>query len=150
MLPPGIRTRSLRNAKIAPVCNVSDEVVSKTCSPTSDRLGLRQRWLRVFVLLAVAVGPVLGDLQGQSLGRLIFDRGPDEAGEKRMRTGRAALEFGVRLRADHERVHLRRVLDELDQVPVWRGPGEFQAALGDAIAVSIVDLVAVPVPLGHL
>src|ERR1700728_2100875 len=96
ILPPGIRTWSARNAKIFPTCRLWDEVVSKTCSPTGNRFGLRQRRLCGVVLLA-AVGSPLRHLQGQPLARRA-----DEAGEQRMRPGRPALEFGVGLGADDE------------------------------------------------
>src|SRR5271156_6463455 len=101
ILPLGIWTRSARNAKISPTCRMSDEVVSKTCSPTGNRFGLRQRRLCGIVLLA-AVRPPLGHLQGQPLARLVLDRRADEAREQRMRSGRPALEFGMGLGADHE------------------------------------------------
>src|ERR1700735_4352082 len=96
ILPPGIRTRSARNAKIFPTCRVSDEVVSKTCSPTGNRFGLRQRRLCGVVLLA-AVGSPLGHIQGQPVARVVLDRRADEAGEQRMRSRRAALQFGMSL-----------------------------------------------------
>src|SRR6202035_2701708 len=108
VLPPGIRTRSARNAKIFPTCRISEEVVSKTCSPTGNRFGLGQRRLCVLVLFA-AVGTLLGHLQGQPLARLVLDRRADEAGEQRMRSGRPALELGVGLGADDEGMHLRRI-----------------------------------------
>src|SRR3984957_15726057 len=127
ILPPGIRMRSARNAKIFPTCRISDEVVSKTCSPTGSVFGLRQRRV-CFIVLFAAVGPLLGHLQGQPLARLVLERRADEAGEQRMRSGRSALKFRMRLGADHEWVHLRRILDELDQMPVGRRPVEFQAA----------------------
>src|SRR3984957_21219289 len=83
ILPPGIRTRSARNAKIFPTCRISDEVLSKTCSPMGSGFGLRQRRLR-FLELFAAVGPLLGHLPGQALARLVLDRRADEAGEQRM------------------------------------------------------------------
>src|ERR1700735_2734741 len=86
-LPPGIRTWSIRNAKIFPVCRISYEIVSKACSPTGDGFGLRQRRLGRIVLLA-AVGSPFRNLQGQPFTRLVFDRSADEAAEKRMRPGR--------------------------------------------------------------
>src|SRR6201991_178623 len=149
ILPPGIRTWSARNAKIFPTYKLSDEVVSNSCSPTGNRFGLRQRRLCAIVLLA-AVGSPLGHLQRQPLARLVLDRRADEAGEQRMRSGRPALEFGMGLGADEERVHLGRILDELDQVPVRSRPGEFQAAFGEAITAGVVDLIAMPMPLGNL
>ena len=51
------------------------------------------------------------------------------------------------LGAHQEGVHLARVLDELHQMPVRRGAGEPQSALGDPIAIGVVHLEAVPVPL---
>src|ERR1700722_14491090 len=117
ILPSGIRTRSARSAKIFPTYRISDEIVSKTCSPTGNRFGLSQRRLRAVVLLA-AVGSPLGYLQGQPLARLVLDRRADEAGEQRMRSGRAALEFGMSLGADDEGMHLRRILEQINQVPV--------------------------------
>src|SRR3984885_7369486 len=128
---------------------VSAPVFSKTSSPTGNRFGLTPRRLCGVVLLA-AVGSPLGHLQGQPLARLVLDRRADEAGEQRMRSRRAALQFGMSLGADDEGMHLRRILDELDQVPVGRRAGEFQAALGDAVPVRVVDLIAMPMPLGNL
>src|SRR5947209_10189108 len=110
MLPPGIRTWSVRNAKILPTCRVSDEVVSKACSTTSDGFRFGQRRLCPVVLLA-AVGPLFRNFQGQPLARLVLDRSADEPGEQRMRPGGSALELGMRLSTDDERMHLRRILD---------------------------------------
>ena len=93
---------------------------------------------------------LLGNVDRQPLVGLVVQRRADERDEQRVRPGRPALELGVRLGADDERMDVGGVLDELDQVPVRRRAGEPQPALGDAVAVGVVDLVAVPVPLGHL
>ena len=44
----------------------------------------------------------------------------------------------------------RGVLDELDEVAIWRGTGEHEPRRRDLVAVGVVDLEAVPMPLGHL
>ena len=61
---------------------------------------------------------VVGDLHRKPFRRLVIDSRADERDEQRMRPGRPALEFGMGLGADQEGVHLTRILDELDQVPV--------------------------------
>src|ERR1700736_4743747 len=78
--PPGILTRSLRRAKIFPVCRVSDDVVSKMCSATGNRFGLGQR-LGYPVMLFTFVRRLFGDLHRQTLGCFVVDRRPDEANE---------------------------------------------------------------------
>ena len=60
-----------------------------------------------------------------------------------------ALELGVRLRRDEERVHRRRQLDELDEQAVGRGARAHHAVLLEHLAVAVVELVAVAVPLVH-
>ena len=68
-----------------------------------------------------------------------------ERGEQRVRAVGAALELGVGLGADEERV--TRQLDELDQAVVGRGARADQPRLLEPAAVLVVHLVAVPVAL---
>ena len=75
-------------------------------------------------------------------------RGADELAEERVGPVGTALELGVGLRADPERVLGQ--LDELDQ-PAVRGQcrEQHEAAVLEAAAVGGVELVAVAVALGH-
>src|SRR5579872_5243876 len=75
-----------------------------------------------------------------------LERRRDELAEERVRPLRPALELGVCLGADPERV--TRQLDELDQPPVRGVPRAAQPGGLEAGPVLGVDLVAVPVALG--
>src|SRR2546425_5854477 len=76
-----------------------------------------------------------------------LERGADEPAEQRMRTRRAALELGVELRGEEER--MRRDLDDLDE-PAFDGRArESHPLLLHRAAVAIVDLVAMAVSLQH-
>ena len=59
----------------------------------------------------------------------------DERGEQRVRTVGPALELGVGLRGDEERMQRGRELDELDEPVVGRGARADQARLLEAAAV---------------
>ena len=81
-----------------------------------------------------AVRVLLGNVHArQAFLGLVVQRRADECDEQRVWPGGPALEFGVRLRADDERMDVGGVFDELDKVPVGRGAGELQPALGDAL-----------------
>ena len=71
--------------------------------------------------------------------------GPHERREQRVRAVGTALELGVRLRADEERVVGQ--LDELHQPVVGRQARAHQPGLFELGAVLVVHLVAVAVPL---
>src|SRR6478672_3437546 len=99
---------------------VSDSTVSKSCSATG--FGFLQ--LGILKYLPDVLGMLrsvreLGNLHaGEPLLCLVAQRRADERGEQRVRTGGSALQFGVRLRADDERMDVGGVLDELHQVAV--------------------------------
>src|SRR5689334_18551877 len=98
---------------------VSLDSVPKSWSATVGRL--RCGLPGVLGLFGAGVFGAVGArnvLQRKSLAGLVVQCGTDEGGEQRMRPGRPALEFRVSLGADQERVHVRAVLDELDEVPV--------------------------------
>src|SRR5690348_12299403 len=100
--------------------------------------------------MLVAVGRLLRnlwDIDGEQFGVLVVDRRRYERDEQRVRPGGPALQLGVRLGAYDERMHVRRVFDELDQMPVGGRTRNPQAAFGDPVTVGVVDLVAVPMPL---
>src|SRR5882757_7465711 len=123
-------------------------MVSNSCSPTS-------RWL--LQQLPDVVG-MLGTVRmllrnvhtRQSFLGLVLQRRTDERDEQRMRLGGSALELRVCLGADDEGMDVGAVLNELDQMPIRRRTGEPQPALRDAVAILVVDLVAVAVALRHL
>lgn len=58
----------------------------------------------------------LGDLDRQQLTRLVIDGCPDECDKQWVRPGGSALQLGVGLGADNERMPIRRILDELYRV----------------------------------
>src|SRR5271165_870918 len=147
VLPPGISTWSTRSAKILPTYTVSEETVWKSCSATGH--WLMQQPLDPSRMLG-AVRSALRNLDRQPFGGFVIQRGADEPDKKRVWPGGPALQLRVRLGADEERVNLARVFDEFNQVPVGRGAGEPQPALGDLLAVFVVHLVPVPVPLRNL
>ena len=94
-----------------------------------------------------AVGRVVGDRQ--PLGLQVVQRGPDERDEQRVRPGRPRLEFRVRLGGHQERVQRR---DPARRTPPATSPATSRTAADPparAPPVGVVDLVAVPVPLGN-
>src|SRR5688500_1571764 len=76
------------------------------------------------------------------------DRGLDEVVEERVRPGRAAPELGVELASDEERVASQ--LHVLYQVAGFRDAARHETALGEPLAVLVVDLEPVPVALVDL
>src|SRR5947208_9540088 len=70
--------------------------------------------------------------------------GADEAFEQRMRLVRFAAEFGMKLAGDEEGVVLQ--FDHLDQLAVGRSAAEDEVRFLELVAISIVELVTVPVP----
>ena len=114
--------------------------------PVEDPVALPQREVD---RLVGERGQPFADVEQQAR-LLALERRADESAEQRVRVVRAAAELGVRLRADVERVHVARQLDELDEVAVGRHAREHQARVGDAVAVGVVDLVAVAVALADL
>src|SRR3977135_3303369 len=124
---------------------VSEETVSNSCSATGR--GLLQQ-------LPDAVG-MLGSVRvlsnahaWQPLLGLVVERRADERDEQRVRPGGPVLQLGGGLSSDDEGMHVGRVLDELDEVPVRGCAGELQPAFGDAVTIFVVHLVAVTVSLG--
>jgi len=71
----------------------------------------------------------------------------DEFREQRMRIKRAGDIFRVELRADEKRMvgHFHRFHD----LSIRRQAGDFQAAVGQQIAVAVIELIAMPVPFGN-
>jgi len=98
-------------------------------------LGDRHRRLER-VEVEQARGPAVGAREG----------GGDQAVEQRVGAVRAALELGMGLRPDPERVP--RQLDELDEAAVRRRPRACQPVRFELAAVARAHLVAVAVALG--
>ena len=73
----------------------------------------------------------------------------DERAEQRVRPGGTRLELWVGLGGHEERVQAAVQLDELDQPPVRGLAADVQPGRLEPLPVGVVDLVAVPVPLGH-
>src|ERR1700738_2858887 len=126
---------------------VSEETVANSCSATGS--GLLQQLPDVVGMLGSV--RVLRNVHAwQPLLGLVVQRRADERDEQRVWPGGPALQLGVGLSSDDEGMRVGRVLDELDQVPVGGCAGELQPALGEAVTVFVVHLVAVVVSLGHL
>ena len=73
--------------------------------------------------------------------------GSDETLEQRVRLVRLALKFGVELAGDEKRVVLQ--LDHFDQLAVRRQSAENETGTLELLAISIIELVAVAMPLVH-
>src|SRR5712691_10433412 len=71
--------------------------------------------------------------------------GSDEAFEQRVRLVRLALEFRVELAGDKERMIFQ--LDYFDQLSIRGKPAEDEPGLFKALAVGVVELVAMAVAL---
>ena len=68
--------------------------------------------------MLVTVGRVLRHFHRQQFALFVVDGRADECHKQRVRTGRPALQFGVGLSTDDERMDVRRVFDELHQMTV--------------------------------
>src|SRR3979409_1782965 len=124
---------------------VSEETVSNSCSATGR--GLLQQLPDVVGMLGSV--RVLSNVHAwQPLLGLVVERRADERYEQRVRPGGPALQLGVGLSSDDEGMHVGRVLDELDQVPVRGCAGELSPACGGAVRRFVVLLVAGTVSLG--
>src|SRR5689334_10041188 len=90
VLPCGMRTSSVRSAKILPTYSVSLDTVSNSCSATGR--GLLQQ-LRNLVVVLDAIRVLLGNVHArQPFFCLVVQRRADERDEQRMGPGRPALE----------------------------------------------------------
>src|SRR4051812_14510335 len=99
--------------------------------------------------------PSRGGGEGGAAGDLSFffslasvQRGLHETPEQRVSLCRLRLELGVTLHRQEPRVVAQ--LDHLDELAVWAEAREEHAVGRELLAVLVVELVAVPVPLGHL
>src|SRR5690606_16037366 len=78
---------------------------------------------------------------------LVFARGTDETDEQRMPAARRRQELGVRLASQEPRMHRLRQLDHLHQRVVHGLGADHQAAVLELGAVTVVEFVAVTMPL---
>src|SRR5205814_8333612 len=85
------------------------------------------------------------DARARPQSRTVERRG-DELTEERCRPGRPRLELGMELRRDEPWVLGQ--LDDLDEAPLLERPADGKTGLDQHVPVGVVDLVAVPVPLG--
>src|SRR5262245_32377460 len=102
--------------------------------------------MAIIPVAAVARRALLGQRLRWSLAhsRALLRR-DDEAVEERMRARGPALELRVELRADEPWMGLQ--LDDLDEVVVRRAPADDHARRLSALAIGVVELVAVAVAL---
>ena len=75
-----------------------------------------------------------------------LEGGCDELAEERRRACGPRLELGVKLRRDEPGVVGQ--LDDLDEAALLERTADREPRGGELLAVGVVDLVAVPVPLG--
>src|ERR1700730_13640166 len=125
---------------------VSEETVANSCSATGS--GLLQQLPDVVGMLGSV--RVLRNVHAwQPLLGLVVERRADERDEQRVWPGGPALQLGVGLSSDDERLRVGRALDDTHHAAVGGCAGELQPALGDAVTVFVVHLVAGAVSLGH-
>src|SRR4029453_12861260 len=83
-------------------------------------------------------------------GELAVQRPLDQTDEERMWSRWPRFELWVRLSGDEVGMDLAGQLDELDQLGVRRGTADHQTRILELVAVSVVDLVTMPMPLFDL
>src|SRR4029450_439919 len=83
----------------------------------------------------------------QPRGQLAVQRRLDETDEERVWSRWPRFQLWMRLSGDEVGMDLARQLNEFDQLVVRRGAADHQTRILELVAVSVVDLITMPMPL---